>query len=745
MNILAGFRITEMSLLLFWTGARQQPIVRGSSGPLGMLTQANVRDQGSPPPLPPALENHPDYHIIRELGRGGMGVVYLAHNRLMARNEVLKVMGRHIVEQPGVMDRFLHEIRAVARLRHPNIVSAYTAFRCGEDLVFAMEYVAGLNLAQLVHAKGPTAIRQACNYIHQAALGLQYAHEEGMVHRDIKPANLMLSHQRDRALIKLLDFGLSKAASEQKAGEVGIAMAIDSYNLGAHLTCTGDMLGTPDFIAPEQIAESRQADIRADIYSLGCTLYYLLSGRAPFPNLTLRDVLKAHRSLHPRPLDQVRAEVPADLAAIVARMMAKEPDRRFAAPSEVASALAPFFKKAAAASVPPSAGSGPERVSADVRCGTEVPRPGPDAIADESKLARARSRWLWSAAAAGVLVLMLATVWVAGIVRVKNATEGAVVQVKPAKQDADIPAREKVREGKRGRTGSAEQPLPKGESAPVNAGSPLSDLPTDTFASAPETTPPSPAPILPPAIPPTTASVPVTTAAPTPSGHDSGNLHPKSVRSLPGSRGLRPRRNEPGNVPRMALATFRKEVPEISPSRDAPGKPPTVTRSPSYWECTDGETILTVDLRGNASYRRIPGWVPDPPNEGAVPGRPIGNGPDAAGLIQRTRRLAAPWVAAERLGLLKPAVKRETLLLAKLPGGAISEMRGRTIVRLIGLEDISWGFLQAVFDPEGALLRVDVALKDAYTTDLCDRVILDRLSAKTKPGSKTAPEPRLLL
>ncbi len=129
--------------------------------------------------VPPELASHPDYHVVRELGRGGMGVVYLAHNRLMARDEVLKVMSRQIVEQPGVLDRFLREIRAVARLRHPNIVSAHSAFRCSEDLVFAMEYVVGLNLAQMVKAKGAVAVRQACAYVHQAALGLQYAHEEG--------------------------------------------------------------------------------------------------------------------------------------------------------------------------------------------------------------------------------------------------------------------------------------------------------------------------------------------------------------------------------------------------------------------------------------------------------------------------------------------------------------------------------------------------------------------------------------
>ncbi len=294
---------------------------------------------------PSSLASHPNYQIVRELGRGGMGVVYLAHNRLMVRDEVLKVMGRHIVERPGVFDRFVREIRAVARLRHPNIVSAYTAFTCGDDLVFAMEYVAGLNLAQVVKAKGAIAIRQACVYTHQAALGLQYAREEGMVHRDIKPANLMLSYQKDRPLIKLLDFGLSKAASEQNASGLGIGMAVESYEFGEHLTGTGEMLGTPGFIAPEQITDSQQADIRADIYSLGCTLYYLLSGEAPFSNLSLMEVLRAHRSLDARPLDRVRAEVPADLAAIVARMMAKDPSDRFQEPVEVAEALKPFFKK----------------------------------------------------------------------------------------------------------------------------------------------------------------------------------------------------------------------------------------------------------------------------------------------------------------------------------------------------------------------------------------------------------------
>jgi serine/threonine protein kinase len=296
-------------------------------------------------PLPAELANHPDYEIIRELGRGGMGVVYLAHNRIMERDEVLKVMGHDIVDHPGVLDRFLREIRAVAKLRHPNIVSAYSAFRCGGSLVFAMEYVVGLDLRRMVKAYGPMPVAHACFFVNKAALGLQHAHEEGMVHRDIKPGNLMLSHKGNRAVIKLLDFGLSKATSEQDATELGIAEPTLQMDFGEHLTRTGEMLGTPDFIAPEQIANSQKADIRADIYSLGCTLYFLLSGRPPFPSTTPYDALKAHQSTDATLLDKVRPEVPPELAALVAKMMAKDPARRFQEPAEVAEALIPFFKK----------------------------------------------------------------------------------------------------------------------------------------------------------------------------------------------------------------------------------------------------------------------------------------------------------------------------------------------------------------------------------------------------------------
>jgi serine/threonine protein kinase/WD40 repeat protein len=282
--------------------------------------------------LPPGLADHPDYEILRELGRGGMGVVYLAENKLMGRKEVLKVVGGHLIDRPAVLERFLREIRAAARLHHTNIVTAYSALRIAESLVFAMEYVEGYDLSQLARSKGPLPLTHACNFIYQAALGLQYAHEKGMVHRDIKPSNLILAREGKKPVVKVLDFGLAKLSSEGQRD--------------SGLTREGQMLGTPDYIAPEQIRNAQSADIRADIYSLGCTLYTLLAGRPPFQGEHVWDVFQAHISMNANPLNLLRPEIPVELAALVAKMMAKDPDRRFHTPTEVAQALTPFFKPA---------------------------------------------------------------------------------------------------------------------------------------------------------------------------------------------------------------------------------------------------------------------------------------------------------------------------------------------------------------------------------------------------------------
>jgi serine/threonine protein kinase len=341
-------RVAELSSDSFLSRLGGAQVAAGSSAlgsPPGVGPARKSGPGSAEPPdsaavsLPTELVDHPDYEVIRELGRGGMGVVYLVHNRLMGRHEAIKVISRQLMERPVVLDRFLREIRSVARLRHPNVVAAYSATRMGESIVYAMEYVEGLDLAMLVKRKGPLPVTHASYFIHQVALGLQHAHEHGIVHRDIKPGNLILTRSGDRSTVKILDFGLNKATTDD---------AVDHS-----LTREGQMLGTPDYIAPEQTLDAQSVDIRADIYSLGCTLYYLLTARPPFRGGSLYEVLQAHHSSEATALNLVRPEVPIELALVVAKMMAKHAAQRFQTPAEVASALAPFFKKGNVASLSP--------------------------------------------------------------------------------------------------------------------------------------------------------------------------------------------------------------------------------------------------------------------------------------------------------------------------------------------------------------------------------------------------------
>jgi serine/threonine protein kinase len=286
--------------------------------------------------LPPELAANEQYEILRELGRGGMAVVYLARNRLMERLEVLKILNKEMLERKGARQRFLREIQAAARLHHPNIIVAYSALQLGALLVFAMQYVEGHDLAKLVKTRGKLPVWLACSFIRQAALGLQHAHEQGLVHRDIKPGNLMYTQQGKEWVVKILDFGLAKATSEQP--------------MDGSLTHEGQMLGTLDYIAPEQSFDAQKADIRADIYSLGCTFYHLLTGRPPFDGPGAGAILQAHASIEPRPLNLERGDVPVELAAVVSRMMAKDPRRRYQSPAEVAEVLRPFCSQKTAAS-----------------------------------------------------------------------------------------------------------------------------------------------------------------------------------------------------------------------------------------------------------------------------------------------------------------------------------------------------------------------------------------------------------
>jgi serine/threonine protein kinase len=265
------------------------------------------------------LFDHPRYRVLGLLGVGGMGSVYKAEHRLMERLVALKVINRALTGDDGAVERFRREVRTAAKLVHPHIVSAFDADQVADLHFFVMEYIDGNSLDKWVAKVGPLPAQEACNYVRQAALGLQYAHERGMVHRDIKPHNLLRTKDGD---IKILDFGLARFASERRGTD--------------SLTGTGVVMGTPDYIAPEQANDARSADVRADIYSLGCTLYYLLSGRVPFPDGTTLQKFIAHLEKMPRPVREWRPELPAGLKGVLAKMMAKKPEERFQQPLSAA-------------------------------------------------------------------------------------------------------------------------------------------------------------------------------------------------------------------------------------------------------------------------------------------------------------------------------------------------------------------------------------------------------------------------
>src|SRR5262249_2602984 len=218
----------------------------------------------------------------------------------------LKLMRKEKLANAASVKRFYQEVQAASQLHHPNIVIAYDAAEIDKLHYLSMEYVEGTDLAKQVKENGPLPIATACEYARQAAVGLQHAHEKGLIHRDIKPHNLLVAQTGGSAMVKVLDMGLARLQSQ---GETGLTQA-------------GQVLGTPDYLAPEQAFDSRKADIRSDIYSLGCTLYFLLTGRAPFTGETLTQVLLKHQMEEAPALVSLRRDTPPPLQAVIGRMMA---------------------------------------------------------------------------------------------------------------------------------------------------------------------------------------------------------------------------------------------------------------------------------------------------------------------------------------------------------------------------------------------------------------------------------------
>jgi serine/threonine protein kinase len=266
------------------------------------------------------------YKILERIGSGGMGQVFLCEHKMMRRRVAVKVLPTARAGDSSALGRFQREARAVAALDHPNIVRAYDIDQDGNLHFLVMEYVDGSSLQEMVKKGGPMDPLRACHYIRQSAIGLQHAYDAArLIHRDIKPGNILVDRQ---GVVKILDMGLARFSHDEED----------------QLTKKHDetVLGTADYLAPEQAMDSHAVDIRADIYSLGATFYFLLTGQPPFPEGSVAQKLIWHQTKEPRPIRELRPAAPPALVALICKMTAKKPEDRFQMPADVAEALVPW-------------------------------------------------------------------------------------------------------------------------------------------------------------------------------------------------------------------------------------------------------------------------------------------------------------------------------------------------------------------------------------------------------------------
>lgn len=287
------------------------------------------------------------YCVLAQLGHGGMGAVYKARDTKLDRLVAIKVMSAQCLRDADAVARFEREARALARLSHPNIIQAFDSGTDGDRHFLVMEFVEGVTLLQVLRERGALSPAVAADFLHQAALGLEHAHGKGLIHRDIKPGNLLVGGLLPSAPVTsemTVDYRQSFAGALPvlKILDLGLARFLQDQLGDSQLTQEGMGVGTPDYMAPEQFRDSLHADARTDIYGLGCTLYHLIAGQVPFPGSSYSEKAAAHARKEPIPLEERCPEIPAGLAYVVSRMMAKHPDERFTSAGEVAEALAPF-------------------------------------------------------------------------------------------------------------------------------------------------------------------------------------------------------------------------------------------------------------------------------------------------------------------------------------------------------------------------------------------------------------------
>jgi eukaryotic-like serine/threonine-protein kinase len=381
------------------------------------------------------------YQLLARVGAGGMGRVFKAVHVAMQRVVAVKVMAGELMSDTRARARFLREVHSVTRLNHPHIVAAYDAAVEGQWCYLVLEFVDGRDAAALLAECGPPPVHVACEIIRQAALGLHHAHENGMLHRDLKPGNLIVSARRSSATeilatanggphvlpkgwpadpsVKILDFGLVRAKCVDSPSTLGPGIT--------PLTREGYVVGTPEFMSPEQASESRHTDVRSDIYGLGCTFYCLLTGRPPFVGHSLVEILMQHMLTVAEPVRRARPEVPRSVAAVLEKMIAKNPADRFASAAEVAEALDSLGRGDSLREIPntPAALASPDSTTAGVTSLQPSPVPArPTYVIPKQRRKRSpvvvvvKALWNVGTAMAGCLLLflLLLATMVAGLI-----------------------------------------------------------------------------------------------------------------------------------------------------------------------------------------------------------------------------------------------------------------------------------------------------------------------------------------